>query len=227
MIFNSFEFGGFFASVFVLYWLCSRRVRIQNTLLLAASYFFYGSWDYRFLSLIVVSTLIDFGCGAAMGRRDNDGEFRLNPRRRKLLLCVSLVANLGMLGFFKYYDFFLTGFHAMLAGFGIDGEPRLLNIILPVGISFYTFQTLSYTIDVYRGRLAPTRNLLDFAVFVAFFPQLVAGPIVRAIDFLPQIAAPRRFRLQQFYTGSYLIFWGLFKKIVIADNLAWRFVDPV
>ena len=240
MLFHSLAFAIFFPLVLALYMLLlRRRLLAQNVLLLLASYIFYGWWDWRFLSLIWLSTIIDYCCGLALDRRQAAAEtasaaatqtepaYQYQPRTRKLILTVSLVANLGLLGFFKYCDFFIASFAELLQSVGFHSEPRLLNIILPVGISFYTFQTLSYTIDVYRGQLRAHRSLLEFAVFVAFFPQLVAGPIVRARDFLPQIAKPRRIDLEQIYQGCYAIFWGLFKKIVIADNLANLIVDPV
>ncbi len=229
MVFNSFIFAAFFGVFFALYVSLMRRRVAQNVLLLAGSYFFYGWWDWRFLGLIVLSTVIDFACGRALDRREGgatDGAYRDSPGRRRLLLWVSVGANLSILGFFKYYDFFAEGCADLLAAIGLPLEPRLLHVILPVGISFYTFQTLSYTIDVYRGRLPAHGSLLDFAVFVAFFPQLVAGPVVRAADFLPQVARPRRIEAERMYEGSYLILWGLFKKVVIADNLGALLVDP-
>ena len=231
MVFNSFVFAVFFLCFYGVYLLSARRVAVQNLLLLAGSYFFYGWWDWRFLGLIWLSTVVDYLCGRELDRRrsgsdrsdrvDTEVPRHAHSRRgRRILLSISVVANLGILGVFKYFDFFAVGCVELLEMIGIGLEPRLLNVILPVGISFYTFQTLSYTIDVYRGRIRAQKNLLNFAVFVAFFPQLVAGPILRARDFLPQVARPRRLQLDAIYEGGYLILWGLFKKVVIADNLA-------
>ncbi len=229
MLFNSFAFGGFFVVVYALYLICARRLVVQNAVLLMASYFFYGCWDWRFLGLIWLSTIIDYLCGRELDKRidnrqstiDNrEGAHACSPRARKAILLFSVAANLGILGFFKYFDFFAGSAASLLKTIGLPMETRLLNLVLPVGISFYTFQTLSYTIDVYRGRIRSHKSLLDFAVFVAFFPQLVAGPIVRAREFLPQVSRPRRLNLEQVYEGGYLILWGLFKKVVIADNLA-------
>jgi alginate O-acetyltransferase complex protein AlgI len=211
MLFNSATFAVFFVVTYTLY-VCARH-RAQNVLLLVASYVFYGYWDWRFLVLIAGSTVIDYYCGLAI---HHSGE---RTARRRLLL-ISLCANLGILGFFKYFDFFATSLQELASLFGWQIDRFTLDVVLPVGISFYTFQTMSYTIDVYRGRLAPTRNLLDFAVFVAFFPQLVAGPIERAAHLLPQVAAPRQVSEAQFHHGAWLVFFGLFKKVFIADNLA-------
>lgn len=230
MLFNSFAFAVFFAAVYVLYLASFRRLVVQNLLLLASSYFFYGWWDWRFLGLILLSTVIDFVCGREIDRRrhesspggagDSDTPYAHSRAARRTLLFISIGANLGILGFFKYFDFFAGSCAEMLSSIGLPLELRLLEVVLPVGISFYTFQTLSYTIDVYRGQVQAHRSLLNFAVFVAFFPQLVAGPILRARAFLPQVARPRRLDLAQVYEGGYLILWGLFKKVVIADNLA-------
>lgn len=188
-------------------------------MLLVANYIFYGAWDWRFLSLILISTVIDYVCGLKI-----HGTKSL--KTKKLLLFVSIFANLAMLGFFKYFNFFAENFQILLAQTGLDIHPRLLNIVLPVGISFYTFQTMSYTIDVYRDKLTPCRSLPDFALFVSFFPQLVAGPIERAKNLLPQILNKRTITWQKFLEGCHLILWGLFQKIFIADNLA-RIVEPV
>ncbi len=217
MLFNSGIFLAFFAIVYALYLLLRKRVRWQNVLLLVASYYFYGRWDWRFLSLIAVSTLVDFFVGRAMGAIPADTP--ANQVRRKRLLAVSMVVNLGILGFFKYFNFFAGSFTDLLNLVGLHADPVTLNIILPVGISFYTFQTMSYTIDIYRQEMEPTHNLLDFAVFVAFFPQLVAGPIERAVNLLPQVALPRRITPEHIHTGFYLIIWGFFKKMVVADNV--------
>lgn len=179
-----------------------------------SSYFFYGWWDWRFLSLIFISTVVDYWAGLAMERA---GE---NERRRRIALWVSVATNLGILGFFKYFNFFADSLAGLLQVVGVDTPVRHLNIILPVGISFYTFQTMSYTLDIYRRQLKPTRNFLDFAAFVSFFPQLVAGPIERAAKLLPQIEQPRTIRRGDMESGAWLVVWGLFKKCVVADNLA-------
>lgn len=213
MEFNSFQFAYFFAALFPAYWLLRNHRRCQNVLLLAAGYFFYASWNPKFLSLLIISTVMDYGCGLAVDRIDD-------PRKRKAFVALSMTLNLGMLGVFKYYNFFAGSLQAALARAGIDVPLAHLEVVLPIGISFYTFQSMSYVIDVYRRDLKPTRNLVEFATFVSFFPHLVAGPIMRPTSLLPQIARPRRFDLQQFYHGSYLIFWGLTKKVVVADNLA-------
>ena len=219
MLFNSSAFLAFYLFLFPLYWLIHRHIRARNTLLLIGSYFFYGSWDWRFLGLIAISTLVDFYCGKAIHASNN-----VVIRRRYLIL--SLLVNLGILAFFKYFGFFVSSFVDLLGLLGIQANIHSLNIILPVGISFYTFQTLSYTIDIYYGKLKPTNNLLNFATFVAFFPQLVAGPIERASELLPQIERRTSFNYIQFREGLFLILWGLFKKTLIADRLA-VYVDLV
>ncbi len=213
MLFNSLIFLAFFAIVYTLYLLSRRWFRVQNVLLLVASYVFYGWWDWRFLSLIAISTVIDYTVGRALGSTDDAG-------RRKILVTASVVSNLSILGFFKYFNFFADSAVRVFGLVGLQADPITLNIILPVGISFYTFQTMSYTIDVYRRQMEPTRNFIDFAVFVAFFPQLVAGPIERAKNLLPQFAGPRTIRVDEVNAGLYLILWGYFKKVVIADNMA-------
>ncbi|MBZ8182074.1 MBOAT family O-acyltransferase [Oscillatoria salina] len=212
MLFNSLTFVVFFLLVYSLYLLLLKHYRAQNIFLLVASYIFYGSWNWRFLILLIISTVVDFFVSQWMSQTSN-------LQRRKLLLTVSLLTNLSILGFFKYFNFFVESFIQLFNWLGIAANPITLNIILPVGISFYTFQTLSYTIDVYRGKLIPAKNLLDFAVYVAFFPQLVAGPIERAENFLPQITHPRKVKLAQINAGLFLILWGYFKKVVIADNI--------
>ncbi|MBN1517261.1 MBOAT family protein [Candidatus Sumerlaeota bacterium] len=217
MVFNSLDFIFFFIVVLGLYF--SLNHRWQNWMLLAASYFFYGCWDWRFLSLIFISTVVDYFCANGMARSADAG-------RRKQLLWISCISNLGMLGFFKYCDFFSLNFARLMHLIGLDLDPFLLKMLPPVGISFYTFQTMSYTIDVYRGKLTPTTNFLDFALFVSFFSQLVAGPVERASHLLPQVLKPRKVTLDGFNEGIYLIFWGLFEKVVIADNLA-AIVNPV
>lgn len=211
MLFNSLEFAVFFAVVFPLYLFSSHK--LQNLILLVASYFFYGWWDWRFLGLIFISTFIDYFAALKI---DETAE----KEKKKIFLWVSMGANLGILGFFKYFNFFAESFRNLMLAFGWHINPFVLHIVLPVGVSFYTFQAMSYTIDVYRGNLKPARNFFDFALFVSYFPQLVAGPIERATHLLPQVLSPRILTRDKFYEGCYLIFWGLFQKIFIADNLA-------
>ncbi len=211
MLFNSLDFALFFAVVYAAYLLLP--LRGQNRMLLVASYFFYGCWDYRFLSLIALSTTVDF----LLAQRIHDSG---DPRRRKRLLLASMALNLGVLGFFKYFNFFVGSAEALARSFGFEPEGLRLHIVLPVGISFYTFQSMSYTIDVYRRQLVPTRSLVDYALFVSLFTQLVAGPIERASHLLGQVTAPRTVRWEGIQTGAWLFFWGLFKKVVIADNMA-------
>ncbi len=214
MLFNSLDFAVFLPLVFGLYWAAQRfGTRAQNALVLAASYTFYGWWDARFLGLIAASTLVDYLVGLRLGRERR-------PPRRRALLWSSLTFNLGLLAVFKYYDWFVDSFAGAFSLFGVEVAGRGLDLVLPVGISFYTFQTLSYSIDVYRGRLAPTRDPVAFAAFVAFFPQLVAGPIERATQLLPQFLRPRRFDAAAATDGLRQILWGLFKKVVVADNCA-------
>ena len=214
MLFNSFEFALFLPIVFVLYWFVfQRNLKIQNALIVLASYTFYGWWDWRFLSLIFVSSVADFIIGQQLHKSEDE-------KRRKLFLTMSLVINLGFLGFFKYYNFFTDSFVDAFSMFGLQMNRSSLNIILPVGISFYTFQTLSYTIDIYRRQLEPTRDAVAFFAFVSFFPQLVAGPIERAVNLLPQFHVTRKFDYAKARDGVRQIFWGLFKKIVIADTCA-------
>lgn len=212
MLFNSIDFAIFFPSFFVLYWLVAKHLTVRNALILAGSYLFYGWWDWRFLFLIIFSSFVDFFAGLAM-------EKALNQRKRKLLLLVSLTANLGLLMYFKYANFFIDSFVQSFRFFGGEIEATTLNIILPVGISFYTFQTLSYTLDIYYKKLSPTRNMLAFFSFVAFFPQLVAGPIERAKHLLPQFYVKHKFNYRYARTGFLLMAFGLFKKMVIADRL--------
>jgi len=217
MLFNSFEFFIFFFVVYLVY--LSLRHKQQNLFLLIASYFFYGCWDWRFLSLILLSTVVDYICGLKIHHATENGP-------KKKFLVVSIAVNLSILGFFKYFDFFSANFAQLLRVLGLPSSPATLNIILPVGISFYTFQTMSYSIDIYRKKMAPTKDFLDFALFVAFFPQLVAGPIERAHRLLPQILNPRKLSRKKVFEGGYLIFWGLFLKIFMADQLA-TYVDPI
>ena len=211
MLFNSFEFLLFLPTVFILYWFVFKKLRIQNILLLIASYIFYGWWDWRFLFLIILSTLVDYAIGIQLEKTDH-------LQKRKILLYLSLGFNLGLLGFLKYYNFFIDNWIIAWANIGVTMHKSSLNIILPVGISFYTFQTLSYSIDVYRKNLKPTKDFIAFASFVSFFPQLVAGPIERATNLLPQFYKKRIFNYDLAVSGVKLILWGLFKKIVIADN---------
>jgi D-alanyl-lipoteichoic acid acyltransferase DltB (MBOAT superfamily) len=212
MLFNSFEFAVFLPLVFILYWKFLHKR--QNHLLLVASYIFYGWWDWRFLSLIVISTLVDFFVGKSLPAA-------AEQRKRRLLLLASVFTNLGILASFKYFNFFVDSAAEIIEGIGFNANRPTLEVILPVGISFYTFQTLAYTIDVYRGKFQPTHNLLSFAVYVAYFPQLVAGPIERAQNLLPQIERLRtRLTSEQVKSGLYLILLGLFRKVVIADGLA-------
>jgi alginate O-acetyltransferase complex protein AlgI len=214
MLFNSIEFVVFLPIVFVMYWfLVNGNLKLQNLFVLLASYVFYGWWDWRFLSLIIFSSFVDYSVALSISKSSD----RL---RQKILLTLSILVNIGLLGFFKYFNFFVDSFVEAFSVFGFQLHARTLNVILPVGISFYTFQTLSYTIDVYRKKLEPTRDILAFFTFVAFFPQLVAGPIERAINLLPQFYARRVFNSRQASDGVKQILWGLFKKVIIADNCA-------
>lgn len=214
MLFNSLEFAIFLPIVFIIYWfVVNRNLKLQNLFVVVASYVFYGWWDWRFLSLIFISTAVDFFIGRGFSVLDD-------VRKRKLLLWFSIIVNIGFLGFFKYYNFFADNFIEAFALFGKQIQPNTLNIILPVGISFYTFQTLSYTIDVYKRKLDATKDFISFAAFVSFFPQLVAGPIERATNLLPQFKIKRTFDYDKAVDGMRQILWGLFKKIVIADNAA-------
>ena len=214
MLFNSLDFGIFLPIVFFLYWFVfNKSLKIQNTLIVVASYVFYGWWDWRFLSLIAFSTTVDYLVGQKLKNEDQQN-------KRRLLLWISIIINLGFLGFFKYYNFFLENFVNAFNLFGMEINNNSLNIILPVGISFYTFQTLSYTIDVYNNKLEPVKDFVAFSAFVCFFPQLVAGPIERATHLLPQFYKKRMFDYSKAVDGMRQILWGLFKKIVIADNCA-------
>jgi len=214
MLFNSIDFGVFLPLVFLLYWFVFKGDRkAQNTLLLVSSYVFYGWWDWRFLILIAFSTFADFIIGLSIHKTNDE-------KTRKIYLAVSIVLNIGLLGFFKYYDFFLNNFISGFKLLGLEFSPYTMQIILPVGISFYTFQTLSYSIDIYRKNLKPTEDFLAFGAFVSFFPQLVAGPIERASNLLPQFLKDREFDYKKATDGMRQILWGLFKKVVIADNCA-------
>ncbi|MDA1013860.1 MAG: MBOAT family protein [Planctomycetota bacterium] len=217
MLFNSLTFLAFFAVTYAIYIVLT--FRYQNRLLLAASYAFYACWDWRFLSLIVASTVIDYCCGLGIERSDSN-------RRRRVLLVISLCGNLGVLFVFKYCNFFADGLDNLLGTMNYALDWRIRDIVLPVGISFYTFQTMSYTIDVFRRQCPATRNVLDFALFVSYFPQLVAGPIERARVLLPQIQQPRQITYTQIREGCWLILLGYYLKVVMADNMT-PFVSPV
>lgn len=220
MLFNSVNFAIFLPVVFFLYWfVANRSLRSQNILLLIASYFFYASWDYRFLFLLILSTCLDYYSGIKI--------FQAGSKKTKLFwLWLSICINLGFLALFKYYNFFSSSFANLVTNFGFDANFVTLNVILPVGISFYTFHGLSYILDTYYDRIKPETNLIDYSVFVSFFPLLVAGPIERATHLLPQIKQARRFNYTRSIDGLRQILWGLFKKIVIADNAA-RFADNI
>lgn len=214
MLFNSIEFIVFLPLVFVLYWkVFGRNLRAQNAFVVLASYIFYGWWDWRFLILIALTTFCSFYSGILIG---------LSERRltKRLFLWSNVVLNLGILCCFKYFDFFASNFAALLRLFGLQADAVTLDLILPVGISFYTFQALSYTIDVYRGKITVTKDILAFFAFISFFPQLVAGPIERATNLLPQFIKSRRFDYSKAVDGCWQILWGLFKKVVVADNCA-------
>ncbi|MDT0556670.1 MBOAT family O-acyltransferase [Patiriisocius hiemis] len=210
MLFNSIEFGIFLVIVYALYWSVGVKRRVfQNFLLLLASYVFYGLWDWRFLGLLVASSLLDFSIGILLSKSKTQN-------RKRWLLATSVFWNIGVLITFKYFNFFIEEFKFLI---GSSSEISIWNVIVPVGLSFYTFQTLSYSIDIYRGRIQPTKNILNFLCFVSFFPQLVAGPIERAKKLLPQFEKTRSFNLQSSKEGLRQILWGLFKKILVADKL--------
>ncbi len=220
MLFNSIDFAIFLPLVFVIYWfVVQRQLQVQNAFIVVASYVFYGWWDWRFLSLLLFSSLVDYFVGLALMKEERKG-------RRKLYLVLSILTNLGMLGFFKYYNFFVENFAEAFRFFGMEINTSTLHIILPVGISFYTFQSLSYGFDVYRRKLEPTRDIVAFLAFVSFFPQLVAGPIERAKHLLPQFFQKRIFDYPKASDGMRQILWGLFKKMVIADNCG-QFADMI
>ena len=211
MLFNSYVFLCFFLVVFWGYWFVFKKnLRLQNAFLAAASFFFYGSWDWRFLLLLLLSLVVDFGVGRLMGKIKKQS-------KRKMLIIMSLVFNLGLLCFFKYFNFFIGSATVALQHLGFRVHATTLNIILPVGISFYTFQSLSYTIEVYKRQMKPTNDIVAYAAFISFFPQLVAGPIERARNMLPQFQSARKFNYAQAVQGVQLIIWGLFKKVVVAD----------
>ena len=245
MLFNSFEYLIFLPIVFLLYWFvfdyalskCKHQLWLQNAFIVVASYIFYGWWDWRFLILIAITSFCSWGSGLLIGRRSpearrqegDEAKEKNTPytlhltQKPKFWLISNIILNLSILGVYKYYDFFAREFAALL---GIESDFLLLHLILPVGISFYTFQALSYSIDVYRGHIQPTKDIVAFTAFLSFFPQLVAGPIERATNLLPQFQRKRTFDYEQAVDGMRQILWGLFKKIVIADNCA-AYVDQV
>ena len=224
MLFNSLEFLIFLPIVFLLYWFvfdyamrgCKRQLLWQNLLIVVASYIFYGWWDWRFLILIAITTILSFLSGIGIEKAPTQ-------RAKKAVMIANIIVNLGILGVYKYYDFFAREFAELI---GIEADFLLLHLILPVGISFYTFQALSYSIDVYRKQIEPTHDIVAFTAFLSFFPQLVAGPIERATNLLPQFQKKRTFDYAQAVDGMRQILWGLFKKIVVADNCA-TYVDQV
>lgn len=220
MLFNSIEYALFLPIILGCYWLLFKKNRVyQNILLLTASYYFYACWDYRFLALLIFSTLLDFYTGLKIN-------IATSAFKRKIWLITSVSVNLGFLCFFKYYNFFVDSFANLLVQFGLQPSYNTLNIILPIGISFYTFHGLSYVFDIYNRKINATNNFIDYSLFVSFFPLLVAGPIERATHLLPQIKAKRVFNAIAFANGMRQILWGLFKKIVVADTCA-QYVDPV
>jgi len=217
VLFNSIEFLLFLPIVFILYWFVfNKSLKHQNFLILVASYFFYGWWSYKFLGLLMLSTLLDYIYGFSVASE--------NRKKAKLFLWLSIINNLGILAIFKYYNFFITQFQSAFELVGVHINPTFIQFALPVGISFYTFHGMSYVFDIYRGKLKPVSNLVDYSLFVSFFPLLVAGPIERANHLLPQVQQKRTLNYLQTIQGLRLILWGMFKKVVIADNLS-VFVD--
>lgn len=220
MLFNSLSFAIFLPIVFAVYWFLNKKsLKLQNILLLASSYFFYACWDWRFMFLLLFSTLLDYYTGLKM--QDAGGE-----KAKRFWFWLSIIVNLGFLGIFKYYNFFAESFATAASQIGWQVSPLVLDVILPVGISFYTFHGLSYVIDIFNNKIKAERNFVDYGVFVSFFPLLVAGPIERATHLLPQIKKPRTFDYARAVDGLRQILWGLFKKIVIADNCA-TYVDDI
>ena len=214
MLFNSLNFAVFLPIVFFLYWfVANKNLKTQNVLLLLSSYFFYACWDWRFLFLLFFSTFLDYFTGIKMSESNT-------KKGKQFWFWLSIIINLGFLGVFKYYDFFALSFAEAISNFGLQVNPATLNVILPVGISFYTFHGLSYVIDIYYERIKPEKNFIEYGVFVSFFPLLVAGPIERATHLLPQIKSKREFDYSRVVDGMRQILWGLFKKIVIADSCA-------
>ncbi|RZJ69979.1 MBOAT family O-acyltransferase [Flavobacterium sp.] len=212
MLFNSWEFALFLPIVFTIYWLLSKKLTLQNFVLMCASYFFYACWDFRFLFLLMFSTGLDYFTGIKIA--SSQGSLK------KFWFWLSISVNLGFLGVFKYYNFFADSFAELLSVFGLHASFATLSVILPVGISFYTFHGLSYVIDIYKGRITPEKNFVTYSLFVSYFPLLVAGPIERATHLLPQIKRERRFDYKKAMDGFYQMLWGLFKKVVIADSCA-------
>ncbi|MGI8907951.1 MAG: MBOAT family O-acyltransferase [Candidatus Sumerlaeaceae bacterium] len=217
MVFDSFAFAAFFGVLFPLYLLCDHKR--QNLLLLAASYFFYGFWSWKFLLLLIATNVVDFWCGIGL-------EHTENPRLRKLIVATTVVANMSALCFFKYFNFFAANLQTLFGHFGLTIPEFALEVILPYGISFYTFQEMTYVFDVYRRDVRAARKFTDFSLFVTFFPHLVAGPIMRAAKLLPQVLEPRVVTISKVSEGCWLFLWGLYKKVFVADNLA-LLVDPV
>lgn len=214
MLFNSFDYLFFLPIVFTIYWILGvKRYKLQNILILFASYVFYGWWSWQFLGLLILSTVLDYLYGFGVNSKSN--------HRRKIFLYLSIINNLGILATFKYFNFFSEELQSLLLSFGVKTSPFILNVALPVGISFYTFHGMSYVFDVYRDKIKPVRSIVDYAVFVSFFPLLVAGPIERANHLLPQIQNKRVFNYSDGVIGLRCILWGLFKKLVIADNAAF------
>lgn len=212
MLFNTVEFLIFFTVTYSLYLFLRHNFRAQNNVLLIASLVFYGTWDWRFLWLLIGTTVLDYFMALKMDGAQDRG-------RKKMFLAISVTANLSVLAFFKYFNFLKDSSYSLMHSFGFDPPPLLLNIVLPIGISFYTFQAMSYTIDVYRGKIKAVRDYKDFGVYVMFFPQLIAGPIERASHMLPQMLSPRTLTQEKLMRGLMLIAFGLFQKIFIADNL--------
>jgi alginate O-acetyltransferase complex protein AlgI len=220
MLFNSLSFLAFFPLVYILYWtVFKNNLKWQNLMLMLASYYFYACWDWRFLFLLAFSTFLDFFTGLKIHKSENDSI-------RKIWLIISVGINLGFLGVFKYYNFFASSFASLLEGLGFQVNPGLIEVVLPVGISFYTFHGLSYVFDIYNKKIQPSEDFVNYSLFVSFFPLLVAGPIERATHLLPQIEVPRKFNQENSKDGLRQILWGLFKKVVIADNCA-SVVNPI
>ncbi len=213
MLFNTIDFAIFLPIVFLLYWLLQKKLNLQNLLIVVSSYIFYGWWDWKFLSLIFFSTCVDYLVGLKIEASENE-------KIRTRYLWTSMIINLGLLGFFKYFNFFIDNFIVAFQFLGFQFKSEHLNIVLPVGISFYTFQTMSYTIDIYKRNLKPTKDFIAFSAYVSFFPQLVAGPIERATNLLPQFYVEKNFNYDDAVDGMRQILWGLFKKVVIADQSA-------
>lgn len=214
MLFNSFEFLIFLPIVFALYWLLQKHLKWQNGLVVAASYLFYGWWDWRFLLLIFITSISSFISGIGIERNEGNG------RKQKIISAANIILNLLILGVFKYYNFFVDNLVGLFSTIGFNLDWPTLHIILPVGISFYTFQALSYSIDVYQGKIKATHDIVEFCAFISFFPQLVAGPIERATNLLPQFQKERKFDYGNAVDGLRQMLWGFFKKMLIADNCA-------